>query len=144
MKYLFILLCTSLFVFSSCNNSKKNAASAAADPAQLEGNWELNYITGPRIAFAGLYPSKKPVIRFEVNEKRVSGNTSCNSYSGKFTVYGNKIDLSGPLAVTKMFCGGQGEPTFLETLKKINGWSVEGNILTLMIGDIPGMKFTRK
>ena len=115
------------------------------DTAVLNGTWELNYITGPRIAFNGLYPEKKPTITFDVTAGKISGNTSCNSFNGKLNVDGNKINFNDPMAMTRMFCQGQGETTFLETLKKINSWSVtDGNTLNLLTGDIAMMRFSKK
>ena len=58
--------------FISCNSIKTSNATATS----LEGTWELNYITGPRIAFGGLYPNKKPTIIFDLKENRISGNAS--------------------------------------------------------------------
>jgi heat shock protein HslJ len=128
----------------ACNNSKK-ATSGNPDPSQLDGTWVLNYITGPRIAFEGLYPDKKPQIVFTVADKRVSGNTSCNSFSGPLVVDGNKISFDQPMALTKMACPGQGETVFLQTLKKINTYSIsDGNTLNLIMGDIAMMRFTKK
>src|SRR5690606_27494349 len=58
-------------------NGKKTIAKFKAQSdetnAQLEGTWELDYISGPRIAFAGLYPNKKPILTFDMAEGRVSG-----------------------------------------------------------------------
>ena len=42
----------------------------------LQGNWELNYISGKKIAFEGLYPDKRPQITFDVVKNQVNGNTS--------------------------------------------------------------------
>ncbi len=64
--------------------------------ARLEGNWELNYISGARIAFDGLYPDKKPTMRFELGLSLISGNTSCNGYSSKYTMNGNTIKFAPP------------------------------------------------
>jgi len=111
----------------------------------LNGTWELNYITGPRIAFDGLYPEKKPTITFDVANNKISGNTGCNNFNGKLNMDGNKINFNDPMAMTRMMCQGQGETTFLETLKKINTWSVsDGNTLNLIMGDIAMMRFTKK
>lgn len=134
----------SLFVLSfiACNSSKKAAGN---DPASLDGTWTLNYISGPRIAFEGLYPNKKPQIVFNSQDKRVSGNTGCNSFSGPLVVDGNKINFDQPMALTKMACPGEGEMVFLETLKKVNTWSVsDGNTLNLIMGDVAVMRFSRK
>ena len=38
--------------------------------------WELEYISGSRIAFEGLYPNKKPKITFNTTTNNVSGTSS--------------------------------------------------------------------
>lgn len=95
---------TLVFVSSillSCNVFKCKKKDAVS---KLDGTWELNYITGPKITFEGLYPNKKPTIIFNTKENQVSGNNSCNSYTGKLAIDGNKIDFTQPMAVTKMMC----------------------------------------
>ena len=132
------------FLFASCKTSKK-ATPSMPNTAALTGTWELNYITGPRIAFDGLYPNKKPMLKFDASAKTVGGNTSCNSFNGQLKVDGNKISFNDPMAMTRMMCPGDGENTFLETLKKVNSWSVsDGKILNLITGDIAVMRFTKK
>jgi heat shock protein HslJ len=138
-----IILSVLFLSFMACNNSKK--ATTDPDPSQLDGTWVLNYISGPRIAFDGLYPNKKPQLVFTSADKRVSGNTGCNSFSGPMVVDGNKINFDQPFALTKMFCPGEGETVFLETLKKVNTYSISGgNTLNLIMGDIAIMRFTKK
>lgn len=131
-------------ILISCNASK---TQKSGETATLEGNWELNYITGPRIAFDGLYPNKKPTINFDLKENRVSGNNSCNSYTGKLSVTGNKIDFTQPMAVTKMMCmNGQGEQVYMSTLQKITSYDItdDGKTLNFISGDIAMMRFTKK
>jgi heat shock protein HslJ len=144
MKLSVFVLFAALTSFSACSNSKKTTGNMS-DTAVLNGTWELNYITGPRIAFDGLYPEKKPTITFDVAAGKISGNTSCNSFNGKLNVDGNKINFNDPMAMTRMMCQGQGETTFLETLKKINSWSVsDGNTLNLIMGDMAMMRLIKK
>jgi len=140
--FAFFITCCLL---TACNSTKKTTASVP-NVSQLEGTWELNYITGPRIAFGGLYPYKKPSIRFDVANNRVNGNTSCNNFNGKLNVAGNKISFTDPLAMTKMMClDGNGENVFLETLKKVDSWSVlNGNLLILKMDDVTMMRFVKK
>lgn len=109
----------------------------------LTGTWELDYITGPRIAFEGLYPNKKPTITFDTNTKKVSGNSSCNNYHGTFNTENNQISF-GPLATTKMACEGSGENVYFSTLDKITSFDVNDNTLTLIMGDIAMMRFQKK
>ena len=142
-KNIFFLLVVTVFV-TSCNVAK---SKKEADTSSLQGSWELNYISGPRIAFDGLYPDRKPVINFDIAENKVSGNNSCNSFSGKLVVEANKIDFTQPMMTTKMMCGdGQGEQVFMSTLEKINTFSIsdDGKTLNFISGDIALMRFTKK
>lgn len=131
-------------VLISCNASKTQKNDSVS---KLEGTWELNYVTGPRIAFDGLYPNKKPTINFNIKENQVSGNNSCNSFNGKLNVTGNKIDFTQPMAVTRMMCqDGQGEQIFMSTLQKITSYDVtdNGRTLNFISGDIAMMRFSKK
>lgn len=139
MKQIFSILVLSI-VLIACKSTKTLSSNAS-----LAGEWELNYISGPRIAFEGLYPNRKPGIRFSPETKdQVSGNTSCNSFSGKVKLDGNTISFNEPLAMTKMFCEGGGETTFVEMLKKVNRYAVSGDTLSFMIDDVAVMRFMRK
>jgi heat shock protein HslJ len=110
----------------------------------LDGTWELNYISGRKIAFSGLFPEKKPVIIFDIENNKISGNTSCNNFSGNLNINENKISFADPLVMTKMMCEGEGEQVFLETLKSVTSYSVENDILTLIMDDIAVMKLIRR
>ena len=116
-----------------------------AEQAKLNGTWELNYISGPRIAFEGLYPDKKPAIIFNLPDSVATGNSSCNRFSIPFTLQTNKITFGEGLS-TMMACEGEGETVFLQTLKKINSYSLskDGQTLNLIMGDIAVMRFTKK
>ncbi len=48
----------------------------------LNGTWELNYISGRKITFEGLYPDKKPAISFDMSNKKFSGNTGRRLFFG--------------------------------------------------------------
>ena len=123
-------------------NSKSATASASSS---LEGTWVLNYLSVPGKSFDELYADKKPEIKFDLTENRFSGNTSCNSFSGKLNVEDNKINFRDPYAMTKMMCPGEGENVFTETLKKVNTYAIsDGNTLNFVSGDIAIMRFTRK
>ncbi|MBF7090811.1 META domain-containing protein [Flavobacterium sp. ALJ2] len=133
-------------ILFSCN-SIQNKTTTANSAEQLNGTWELNYISGPRIAFDGLYPNKKPTITFDTKENRVSGNNSCNSFTGKLNVDGYKINLKEGIASTRMMCmGNQGEQVFMDTMLKITSYDVtdNGKTLNFISGDIAMMRFTKK
>jgi heat shock protein HslJ len=132
-----------IVTLSSCS-TLKNSVASSSDLSKLEGTWELTYISGPRIAFNGLYPGKKPQMSFNLDEKRVSGNSSCNSFSGKLVADDTSISFNEPMLSTKMACPGQGESIFFETLKKVNKYNINGDTtLNFMMGDIAIMRFNK-
>ncbi len=58
------------------NNGKMLLAKLKAvtpESSKLNGAWELNHISGPRIAFDGLYPDKKPQITFNLPANELGG-----------------------------------------------------------------------
>jgi heat shock protein HslJ len=49
------------------------------------------------------------------------------------------------MAMTKMFCPGNGENVFMTNLQKVNSWSVsDGKTLTFIAGDIAIMRFEKQ
>lgn len=129
-------------LFMACA-AKKNAVGSADE---LSGTWQLDYISGPRIAFEGLYPNKKPFLKIEVDSNRVSGNSSCNNFFGKLNREGRNISFKEGLGMTKMACQGEGESVFIRTLEKIDKYDLtdDGNMLHLIMGDIAMMRFKRQ
>lgn len=143
MKTIFFTFAILCLTITSCNSTK----SASKSSALLEGAWELNYITGPRIAFDGLYPDKKPTIIFDLKEKKVAGNNSCNQYFGALVMEKNKINFNdAKMGMTMMACQGDGDTTYMKTLEKIDSYSVseDGNTLTFSMGDVAMMRFKKK
>ena len=132
----------SLLIFAlilcSCTSSKKMTTDAL-----FNGTWELEYLSGPRIAFSGLYPDKKPKITFNKTTHSVTGNNSCNGYSAEYRLDGNEISFGEPRPTTMMYCG-EGENFFLNTIKKIDRYEIDTDgKLNLMIGDVPMMRFRK-
>lgn len=122
--------------------AKFNAVSADAE--NLSGTWDLNYISGPRIAFDGLFPDKKPFMSFNFSGMTASGNTSCNNFSSPFTVSGSSIKF-GNAVKTLMACTGGGEDTFLKMLGTVDRFDVTSDqALTFFAKEIPVMKFAKR
>jgi heat shock protein HslJ len=143
MKHLSLVSALILMTFASCNTSKNTTNSSNA----LQGEWVLTYISGPRIAFDGLYPDVKPTINFDVKEKRVFGKNSCNNYTGIFVIDGAKISFKdSKMAVTMMACPGNGDGVFMNMLEKIDSYSVaaDGKTLTLEGAGVALMRFEKK
>ena len=142
------LLCFTTFscvtTQSSSTTNKDTTSESMAASRKLNGTWELADIPGARVSFAGLYPEKKPVITFDITNNKFTGNTSCNSFSGLLLVYGSKIDFNKSMAMTKMPCQGEGESAFIESLKKVNTYTVNGdNSLTLIEGSTPVLRLVK-
>lgn len=126
-----------ILTISSCSTGKK------ATVQSLNGGWVLQYITGPRITFEGLYPEKKPTLVFDKKEKRAHGNSSCNSYNGAYTIKGNKIKFD-KVATTMMLCPGDGESVYYATLDKINNFNITDGKLNLLMDDVVMMTFRKQ
>jgi heat shock protein HslJ len=117
-------------------------AAAASLPDEFKGTWELEYITGPRIAFDGLYPDKKPTIIYEGGTE-YKGNTSCNGMGGSLKLTESGVVFNPPIT-TMMACPGDGEQTFLKTLKDVDGYEFREGKLFLRSKGIDVMRFGRK
>lgn len=141
-----ILLAIAIVSFGACD-SKKATVGSANDPASLNGSWELTYITGTRLGVNDLYADRKPMINFNISESKVNGNTGCNSFTGTIAgVSAGKITFDENMAMTKMFCEGQGEPVFTDNIKQVKAYSFSdnGNTLHLTNGDYDLMRLTKK
>lgn len=114
----------------------------ASTPVLVGTAWELDYIAGQELPFTDLYSGAMPTLTFD-KEGKAFGNASCNRFNTTFTVDGNNIHF-GAAATTRMMCPSiKGEQAFLETLGKVNRYSVHENVLTMIIGDIAVMRFKK-
>ena len=137
-KSFYLLVCITAILFSACSSSD----SKESDKQTLTGHtWELEYLSGPKITFEGLFEVKKPQLTFNQESKTVTGNDGCNNYDAPFTLEGNKLSFgesSGP--TTLMYCG-EGDVFFRETIKKIDAYKMEGEKLVLLTNDMEMMRF---
>jgi heat shock protein HslJ len=131
-------------LFSACCSTKtKEVTSIQGKSDFYDYAWELEHLSGARIAFEGLYPDKKPYLQFKEAGSQFSGNTSCNGYSGKYTKKENNIQF-GDAIKTMIYCEGGGEEAFLKMLGKVNKLAFDSeNKLLLLIDDIPMMRFKK-
>jgi heat shock protein HslJ len=141
MKHLVLFVPFACLLLYNCSNPKQ--AQAMTDPSSLNGTWELSELNMSSPALEQLYPDAKPTIVFDVSNHKISGSTGCNQYNGPYKVNGAVLDLSTPLGMTRKFCPGDGETTFVQTLQKVNGWTVRENVLRLMSGDMVVMHFKK-
>jgi heat shock protein HslJ len=138
--YILLFITVLTLSFNSCTTMKDTAKTDDL----YNTSWELEYISGPRIAFQGLYPDKKPYLKFDKEKGEVYGNAGCNGYSAPFTLKGNSLTFGEQGPATLMFCECGGEQTFLQTIKKIDSYSIDKDgKLNLNMKDIPMMRFKK-
>lgn len=110
----------------------------------LEGNWELSFLAQSPRPVSELYQERKPALQFDAARGRVAGSTGCNRFSGGVTLGDGTIRFA-PLALTKMFCPGDGEQRFLEALQQATAYSLEnGSLLTLLRDGQPLMRLEKR
>ncbi len=144
MRPIVLVLCI-LIIFIACEGTKSNKGdNGSPQTIRLSGTWQLVELPGAKFPFDSLYPSAKPFINFDLANKRFSGNSSCNHYGGELIVRGNKIDFTTPYHITEMYCGGEGESVFINTLISINNFSIWDTSLFFKKGDSLKMTFNRK
>lgn len=156
MRPIYVFLTLLLITATACNNEKKeksmdkepiSATSNSSPSKELEGTWEANYIMGAPKDFSEIYPHGAPKITFDLEKSTTSGNTGCNNFSAPLTINGNSIHFNEAMALTRKMCPDMtGETLFLDTLKKVNTFSIseQGQTLNLIIGDIGAMRFHKK
>lgn len=142
-----------LLVLAACNEAPQQSATSPLtvtaapqypDSTKLNGAWQLRLIDGKQDSFQLLFPGKNPFVSFIVSEKRVSGNTGCNSFGGEFTLDGSRLLFDKPMAMTKMFCQGNGENIFVSNLQRVRSYQVlRDTTLQLISGDTVIMSFDK-
>lgn len=139
MKKQILLLIAFISVFlMSCSSN------IMGDSSKLDDNaWELEYITGPRITFQGLFPDEKPAITFNKSTNTVSGTTGCNGYSTNYKLNGKMISFAVPATTTMRYCG-DGEIVFLKSMSEVTGYrmTTDGK-LELLMNDVVMMRFKK-
>lgn len=132
---LFLIAIISMFIVSC-------STAMSADQNKLYNTgWELEYITGPRITFEGLYPDTKPTIRFTPGSMMITGNSGCNVYNPTFTMEGKMVSFKQPETSTMAFCG-DGEVVFRTAMQKVDNYKIESDgKLAFLMGDIVVMRF---
>lgn len=142
MKKLSIHCLTLVLIFAlfSCGESKH----AQKEISSLDGSWQLVYIKNDK-STDELFTARKPTMILNTTAELISGNAGCNSYSGTMKVSKKTIDLTAPMAATKMMCATnmEGEQVYLTTMPKVNAYIVIDNDLMLMEDAKTLMKFER-
>jgi len=89
----------------------------------LHDIWALESIQGEQIIIDDTIKTL-PMLEIYVEEKRVHGNTSCNTINGKVKIDGSKITFYD-IITTEMACPGNVEEKFLSALNKTSNYRIE-------------------
>ena len=78
-------------------------------------------------------PGTEVTAFFDSTDKTVRGSGGCNSYSGSYKVDHLTLSISGPMAMTEMWCGDERnaqETEYLKILQKANSFEMDhGNLI---------------
>lgn len=147
MRKAILILVGVVSIFVSCD-AKKSTSDASDDPKSLNGTWEVTFLGRTRLPVNELFPDKKPFILFNTKESKVSGSTGCNSFTGNIgSMSAGKIRFDENMAMTKMFCQGDGENLFVTNLKLVENFTFTDNGKTLLLkekDDIDAFRLTKK
>ena len=121
MKYVFILLISIIVI--SCS------PRISPDAGWGYQRWVLVEMKGVPVQQSG--GRRDAFIRFDVAEKRFSGNGGCNQVNGNYNLDKNSIHFTDVIS-TKMSCNDiDFENTFLSTLNTVDRYEVRGNDIAL-------------
>lgn len=112
-------------------------AEAAPDSSSLEGtHWNLVSL-GMADSVTAVLPDSAATLNFEAGQ--VSGNASCNSYSGEVTLGEDGTMTVGMITSTLMACADeammQQEADFMAALAQVTSYTLSGSQLTLQTPD---------
>lgn len=144
--YFFLLIGVVIVSCNTINKSTSIKENSTMKANLIDGLWEVNYIMNTPKPLNELFPKGKPTITFDSAKKAIAGNSGCNNFNGKCSIEGNSIKIDEAMALTRKMCLDMtGEQIFLETLKKVNAYSVthQGKTLHLIMGDIAVMRLER-
>lgn len=109
--------------------------SGCASNGKLENRkWYLLEIEGDESIIN--INDKKPFIEFDLQSNKIGGNATCNNFFANYSIDGQSIKL-GTIATTMMSCTDdtKQEYRFLQALKRVDSYRIEGENLYLYEGD---------
>ena len=119
------MLCAGLLTLSACAPS----SSPTGNESELTGTvWSLSTLRDQTLV------TSSNISAIFTSNGKIGGSSGCNSYSGTYTVDGDEIQISSPLASTLIACPEEiaaQETAYLATLAEVRTYSISGNQLTL-------------
>ncbi len=106
------------------------------DVTQFTANeWRLVEVNGKAVP-GDKNLNSEPVLKFNAEEGKVSGNGSCNQFFGQYRVDDNNSISFRDIGATKMACAEmETEKLFFEALRKAERYTIEGDTLILQQED---------
>lgn len=142
MKSKYMLLFAAVFTVAGC--SLQSTQQTASSPKQqlakysaaqiLEAHdWRLTSIKGEQVKIAENATEQKVVgIKFDAQNKRASGFSGCNQFSGGYLLSENKLTFQQMLS-TQMACQQSDiEMHYLQALASVQHYKINGNKLMLL------------
>ncbi|MFK5981810.1 MAG: META domain-containing protein [Flavobacteriaceae bacterium] len=117
-----------IIAFSSCNGTKKASKKTTAE--MVSGKYEIRSVEGA----SNLY---NMFFEIDTSEKRISGKTDCNTFSGNYEVTGDEVTFS-PFISTKMYCEEHVmnvEASIFKAFSNTKKFTFDNNMLTLINKD---------
>jgi heat shock protein HslJ len=126
-KLLILLMCMVMLVLAAC------ATSNGQQEVELTGKvWVLTELLGnPPVAGTG-------ISALFSTDGKVGGSAGCNRYNGAYTVSGDQITFSSPMATTMMMCEQAAmdqESAYLQVMGEAKTFTVKADQLTLSDGE---------
>ena len=137
MKLIVLLVPTFFTLLLNCSSRE----TEKIDVMRLHDIWALESVNGEMINLNENIINL-PMIEIYVEDERVHGNTSCNSFDGKVYIDGDKISFPNIIA-TEMACPGNLEGRFLTAIQSVNNYKIEKMRLFLFSEKVERMVFRK-
>lgn len=132
-----------VLVFSSLFSMGWSFQKSQTNP--LQGDWQLLSIQLSEQVHITDFNGKVPAIRFDTAINQSSGTTGCNRFSGTYVAANGQMRFDmEKMALTRMACVGDNERLFLDALKKITHYTIEGQALVMSSGNTVIMRWQKK
>jgi len=114
--YLFVTMISTLLTF--CTSSSETTTNPL-----INDIWALEFLKGVDYQ-PNSSTQERPIIEIHLKDKKVSGNTGCNSMNGVVKVEEDQIEFSD-IITTEKFCSESIEQEFLIALGMANNYKIE-------------------
>lgn len=127
-----ILLIGLVFAGVACktpqNSMKNNKEDILSPKWQLAGMKDIDDLKP-------LFHDNLPYFELDLANERISGFAGCNHFNGAFKLANGKIEVNGPLAITKKFCLDNGENAFIKLFTNADSYQHSNQLLFFFMDD---------